>query len=70
MPTSKELEDIVDYAQHKPAINPVFYNTAYGLYWTSDKKDNGDAWAVSFEYGSVIMRLQSFAFYIRCVRGI
>ncbi len=69
MPTSKELEDLVDYGRNTPAIDPVFSNTALGFYWTSDHKSNGDAWAVSFEDGSVVMRLQGFAFYIRCVRG-
>jgi len=35
MPTSTELEGIVDYSKTNPSIDPTFTNTSSNVYWTS-----------------------------------
>jgi len=71
LPTSLELESIVDYGRYNPSINPIFKNTSSNFYWssTSAKSPIDYAWIVDFNLGSVGGNLKNGSTYVRCVRG-
>lgn len=70
LPSSIELQGIVDYGQYGPAINACFYGTdTIHYYWASEWVASGPGnWSVRFWtgkvfYGSTPLNL------VRCVRG-
>ncbi|MEA1892336.1 MAG: DUF1566 domain-containing protein, partial [Campylobacterota bacterium] len=70
MPTSKELEGIVDYSRRDPSIDPTFTNTSSDFYWssTSIKGYEDYAWLVYFYHGLVHNGHKDGNDYVRCVR--
>jgi hypothetical protein len=72
LPTSTELENIVDYGRVNPSINPVFQNTSSNLYWSSATNvyNSRDAWYVGFFYGNVdYNKRKNNSYDVRCVRA-
>ncbi len=70
LPTSVELEGIVNYGVRNPAIDSTFQNTASSYYWSSSSfvgNENG-AWIVDFNYGNVNGDYKDYDGYVRCVR--
>ena len=70
LPTSSELEGIVDYGKKNPAIDAVFLHTSSSVYWssTSAKGYEDEAWHASFFYGYVVYGSKGNSYYVRCVR--
>ncbi len=78
LPTSKELEGIVDYSRYSPSISSIFENINTNYYWssTTDRYYSNDAWIVHFYGGYMINhpmsnpdRYKNNNYYIRCARG-
>lgn len=71
LPTSTELEGIVDYGKSSPSINGVFINTSSRNYWSSTTRVDrtGNAWRVFFSIGTVGNRNKDYSDYVRCVRA-
>jgi len=55
LPTSVELEGIVDYGRSNPAIDSTFQNTSSSYYWSSTSAvgDEYYAWIVDFDGAAV-----------------
>ena len=71
LPTSKELEGIVDYGRTDPSIDTsVFQHTSSNYYWSSTTYEyyHEDAWNVNFYYGGVYDGTKGNDLYVRCVR--
>lgn len=70
LPTYDELNSIVDYGRHNPAINPIFSNTQSSLYWSSSPNANyySNAWGVDFNYGNGYYYYKTNSNYVRAVR--
>jgi len=71
LPTSRELEGIVDYGHYYPSIDTTyFYHTSSSLYWSSTiyERYHEDAWLVNFSYGLVGNYFKDTSNYVRCVR--
>ena len=71
LPTSTELEGILDYSKYHPAIDTTYFNNvSSNHYWSSTtyevNKDN--AWIVFFSYGYVYDNRKGNNYYVRCVR--
>jgi hypothetical protein len=72
LPTSKELEGIVDYGKVDPAIDTsVFQHTSSYGYWSSTTYEgyHEAAWYVYFYGGSVGSSYKDAGSYVRCVRA-
>jgi hypothetical protein len=72
LPTSKELQSLVDYSRYSPAINTTYFPNAAALwYWSSTTNVNGTgyAWSVNFGYGYVSNSNKNDAGYVRAVCG-
>ena len=72
LPSSTELESIIDYGSSDPSIDTnYFQNTYSNRYWSSTSYEGSSdvAWVVNFNYGSVGGNLKSSSYYVRCVRG-
>jgi hypothetical protein len=72
LPTSKELQSLVDYNRYNPAINTTYFpNTAASWYWSSTTyvSHTHGAWPVYFDDGSVTNGNKYYAGYVRAVRG-
>ena len=79
MPTPRELEGIVDYGRHSPAIDPghfpntpYFPNTPSSYFWSGSPYAYGSnsAWFVDFYYGRATHYYRSGSFLrVRLVRG-
>ena len=72
LPTLKELQSLVDYTRHEPAIdNEVFKDTRCSWYWTSTPCawNAGFAWCVGFGNGSVGHDHKDGVSYVRPVRA-
>lgn len=72
LPTLKELQSLVDYSKHEPAIEKEsFPDTKSNWYWTSDITawNKNAAWCVSFCYGYVIFGSEGSSNYARPVRA-
>ena len=55
LPTIKELQSLVDFSQHNPSVNPVYFsNMDSSFYWssTTETSDMSRAWGVDFSNGS------------------
>jgi len=70
LPTSVELEGIVNYGARRPAIDSTFSNTASSYYWSSTSFVGVEvnAWFVYFNNGDVNGNLKDANDYVRCVR--
>jgi hypothetical protein len=72
LPTVQELESLVNYDLHHPAMSPnVFSNVISDNYWTStlDASNHNFAWRVRFDHGLVFTEEKSHPFYVWPVRG-
>jgi len=74
LPNVNELQSLVDYSRHNPAIDPVFSNTVSSSYpsgyWSSTTYviGPGYAWVVSFDHGYI--RVNDKRDYNSCVRAV
>jgi hypothetical protein len=71
LPTIRELQSLVDFDRHSPAIDPVFSNCKADWYWTSTPyaSSPGDfAWFVFFSYGDSSCHYQYDKGLVRAVR--
>lgn len=70
LPTSVELEEIVNYGVGYPAIDSTFKNTASAVYWSSTNVVGVEnyAWFVYFDDGGVTSYYKVLSNYVRCVR--
>ena len=74
LPNINELQSLVDYSKHNPAIDRYYFPIAESSdYWSSTtySDDTGSAWSVHFYNGkSSVPRLyKSSRLYVRAVRG-
>jgi len=72
LPTVQELESLVNYDLHHPAMSPnVFSNVISDNYWTAtlDASNHNFAWRVRLDYGMVFTEEKSYPFYVWPVRG-
>ena len=72
LPNRNELQSIVDYSRHDPAINTTYFpNTVSSGYWssTTDAHDTVYAWRVYFSDGVVDGNHKSYDSYVRAVRS-
>ncbi|MFC1591399.1 DUF1566 domain-containing protein [Thermodesulfobacteriota bacterium] len=73
LPNRNELQSIVDYSTHNPAIDTaVFYGTVANFYWSSTTSLSviSYAWASDFYLGNVAFYSKSNNYYnVRAVRG-
>ena len=71
LPTSTELEGIVDYGRVNPAIDTTYFNNvSSNYYWSSTTYEGykGSAWIVRFYGGYVDDYYKDLSIYVRCVR--
>ena len=71
LPTSTELEDIVDYGKVNPALDTTYFNNVVSdFYWSSSTYADlkYDAWHTGFHYGGVNFGVKYLNLYVRCVR--
>jgi hypothetical protein len=71
LPSMKELQTIVDFARHMPAMDPkAFPGAPMEQYWTSTPlaRSPSDAWYVSFRMGAVNTVGHDSPSFVRCVR--
>jgi len=71
LPTSKELEGIVDYGKYDPSIDTTsFHNVVSSDYWSSTTNEyyHEYAWGVYFGNGTVYRDAKDNNLYVRCVR--
>jgi len=71
LPTSAELQTILDCSYGSPCIDPIFGPTGHALYWTSTAYADNlmDAWHVNFNVGGVLAAGKGMALRVRAVRG-
>jgi hypothetical protein len=75
LPNLNELQSLVDYGRHSPAIDPAFNNGTDSFtqssYWSSTTYQPGpsDAWCVDFPGGSVVRIFKDSSLFVRAVRG-
>jgi hypothetical protein len=74
LPNVYELEGIVDFNKHNPAIKDGFKNVVSKRYWSSSvsRMFSTNAWAVDFKYAGIgnYNSAETVKFYLRCVRKI
>ena len=70
LPNINELDSIVDYTKHNPAISSEFSNVDLGYYWSSSSIAgySDHAWYVYFGYGYDNGFFKFYSNYVRCVR--
>lgn len=70
LPTSAELESIIDHSKNTPSIDTAYFNH-WGNYLSSNtyKGDNSLVWHVDFEYGEVDYDDKYTIYQVRCVRN-
>jgi hypothetical protein len=72
LPSGMELQSIVHYGRHSPAIDENYFpNTPPDLFWSASPRagDVGDALFVSFSIGGVGYHFKSANYRIRLVRA-
>ena len=72
LPEVNELQSLVDYSKHHPAINPIFLDTKTDDYYWSATKVAGFpdyAWLVGFSYGLVGYWCKGHGGYVRSCRS-
>ncbi len=69
LPSYEELETLVDYTTHSPAIDAAFASNN-GLYWTLSElaEDQDKIWAVSFQFGDDYVVHKDSRNFVRCIR--
>ena len=71
LPTSTELEGIIDYGKYTLAIDTAYFkNVSSNYYWssTSYEEEKYRAWIVDFNRGDVGRNVKRANGYVRCVR--
>ncbi len=70
LPTSVELEGIVEHGNTSPSISTVFENTSSNGYWSSSTYEGFKdfAWFVYFSSGGTDNYYKYYSFYVRCVK--
>lgn len=70
LPAMEELQTLIDFSRHQPAIDPIFFCRS-GKYWSSSSVASYTeaAWFVDFSYGYLDWLTKPLAYYARCVRG-
>jgi hypothetical protein len=71
VPTIKELQSLVDYAQPgTPKIDTAYFpGTQSNYYWSSTPRaGTSEGWYVDFDNGSAFTQVNSLGGYVRCVR--
>ncbi len=72
LPTSKELQRLVDHNKHHGSalINSTYFpNTMEDYYWSSSSAQNNKKYAVSFKNGKMEKKSSTELFYVRAVRS-
>jgi hypothetical protein len=73
VPNVRELASLIDYGGNDPALptGHPFVSVQYDYYWTSstDAKNTGYAWSMSFEYGTASTVFKAAFNYVWPVRG-
>jgi hypothetical protein len=73
VPNVRELASLIDYGRYDPALptGHPFVSVQYDYYWTSstDVKNTGYGWSMSFEYGTASSVFKSAYNYVWPVRG-
>ena len=72
LPTSVELESIVDHGRVSPSIDTAYFkHTSSNSYWSSTTYEGSKyyAWRVYFGSGSAYDYYKDYSFYVRCVRA-
>lgn len=70
LPTIVELQTIVDYKAHHPAISKEFFQCRSDVYWSSSEEVGyKNTWFVSFEDGGASYYMGSTPSFVRCVRN-
>lgn len=72
LPGTEELQTIVDYSRHSPALDPVFAPPLTGsIYWSNSTSVHFPdyAWTVIFNEGSTSWGKKTDGYSVRCVRG-
>lgn len=72
MPTRRELQGIVDYGRHSPAIDLGYFpNTPSSVFWSGSPNANNsnNAWGVSFGFGVAHGSVRGGGGRVRLVRG-
>ena len=70
LPSSYELESLVDYGRVNPAIDTTYFpNTIGPYYWSSSTYISGTnyAWLVYFHYGYPVNLYKTSNYFVRCV---
>lgn len=72
IPTLRELQTIVDYRNHNPAMLNGFKNPVSDDFWSSTPYvySPGSYWVVDFKKGSSEIRSERYSKNIRCVQRI
>ena len=72
LPSVKELQTLVDFNRHKPAILNAFNHVSSDVYWSStpDVYRNESVWAVDFKTGSVKTTGTTYDRHVRCVQSL
>lgn len=70
LPGMDELQTLIDFSRHHPAMDPVFFCRS-GNYWSSSSVAGYSeaAWFVNFTYAYADWLTKSHSHYSRCVRG-
>jgi len=71
MPNIRELNSLVNYGTHSPAINTTYFpNMKISQYWTGSSVDGAaGGWYIDFDYGYVNNWDKGGGLYVRAVRG-
>jgi len=77
LPTLEELDTLVDYGKHAPAIDGTYFdvNSSNNSFWSASTYEAGEyssrnkAWALSFVDGSDSYEFKNRMLSVRCVRG-
>ena len=69
MPTKKELESLIDFANVSPAMDGAVFTTDSYLFGTSTvvSGSGGSHWGVDFTDGRTVTIGQATCLYVRCV---
>lgn len=72
VPTLRELQTIVDYRNHNPAMLHGFKNPESDEFWSSTPYvyTNDSLWIVDFKKGSIDTSSERYSKNIRCVQHI
>jgi len=71
LPTKVELETLIDFSKHNPAIDNAFKNISSSVYWSSTTNVGNSDYAryLHFGIGNTGIGSKSNSGCVRCVRG-